>query len=414
MRIFFLMYDELPPFRVDVSILFGRELPKLDICSDIVGQVDDGRHSQMEWGAGRICIAGSVRKGLAGEMLRPFQDLLGMLRHLHKDHQIIQVRDKIRTGVLAWLVARMTGRKVVYWMSFPFVDGFATRAAEVGRSKGWLVCLANWSRARLARLVFYRFLARRVDHLFVQSDEMLRMVHRVAGVPAARMTAVPMGVDVAWLGRDRQALGGERPVPLRGRRVLAYVGTLARSRQPEFLVRVIEQVRVAEPTALLLLIGDAPSVDEQAWLRKMIAASPAADAIHITGWLAPDAAQQWLAHADLGFSPIPRGPLLDVGSPTKAIEYLAQGLPCVGNDNPDQKLVLESSGAGLCVPMDVDAFVQASLCILRDDALAKRLSRSGPPWVAKHRSYQVLARQVAASYRRCLGQAPDLIGTNMV
>ena len=407
MRLLFLMYDTLPPFRADVGILFGRELIGLGIRADLVGQVEEDRQSHIEWPAGQVFIAGTVRKGLTGEFIRPFQDLLGMLRHLRSDHQIIQVRDKIRTGVLAWAVARLTGRKVVYWMSFPFADGFAMRAREVGRSRGLLVWLANGARSWLAGKVFYGFLARRVDHLFVQTDEMLRMMQRRAGVPALRMTAVPMGVDASWLGRDRQALAGQRPVPLQGRRVLAYVGTLASSRHPEFLVRVIEKVREAEPEALLLLIGDAPSADEQAQLRKTIAASPAADAIHLTGWMAPDAAQQWLAHAELGFSPIPRGPLLDVGSPTKAIEYLAQGLPCVGNDNPDQRLVLEQSGGGLCVPMEVDAFAQASIRILRDAGLAQRLGASGPPWVARHRSYAVLASQVAARYRKILGQPPS-------
>ncbi|MFN3810612.1 MAG: glycosyltransferase [Roseateles asaccharophilus] len=402
LKILFLMYDALPPFRPDVKALFGQELPKLGVCSDLLGQTSPDYSPSARWGGGELLPMGRQRKGLLGEFIRPFRDLVGLLRHLKPEHRVIQVRDKIRTGVLAWIVARLTGRKIVYWMSFPFADGFEARARELGRSKGWVVWLANWSRATLARWVFYRFLVHRVDHLFVQSDAMLQMMQRRTGLAAQRMTAVPMGVAASWLSRDRQALAGERPTVLEGRRVLAYMGTLARSRQPEFLLRVLERIRESEPSALLLLIGDAPSADEQAWLREQIASSPAANAVHLTGWLAPEEGQRWLAHAELGYSPIPRGPLFDVGSPTKAMEYMALGIPCVANDNPDQRLALEQSGAGLCVPMEVEAFAQASLRILRDPELAQRLSECGPTWIAQHRSYPVLAAKVAAAYRTLL------------
>jgi glycosyltransferase involved in cell wall biosynthesis len=348
--------------------------------------------------------AGRYRKGLIGEMIRPLLDLVAM-RHLSSEHQIIQVRDKIRTGVLAWFFARLTGRKFVYWMSFPFVTGFRMRAQDVGRSKGLLVWGANWVRAYFAHHVYYGFVAKRADHLFVQTEEMLRMMVAM-GVPSEKMTAVPMGVDAQWLEMDRKAEALLRPAPLQGRRVLAYIGTMARSRSPDFLVRVLEGVRAKIPDAMLLLIGDAPNDDEQAWLRQVIAGSPCADAIHLTGWLALEEGQRWLAHAEIGFSQIPRGPLLDVGSPTKAIEYLAQGIPCIGNDNPDQRDVLIQSGAGLCVPMEEQAFVDAAVALLEHPEMAAAMSSRGPEWVRVHRIYPVLAGRVAAAYRQLVKESP--------
>lgn len=392
------MYDALPPFRVDVKILFGQELPKFQIFSDLVGQIEGGHSAGLVWTGGKIFTAGKIRKGVLGETFRPFQDLFAM-RNLAQEHQVIQVRDKIRTGLLALLVARITGRRVIFWMSFPFVEGHAARAREIGLSKGVVTWAANWTRACFSRLALYHFLAKRVDHIFVQSDLMLAQM-RAQGISDLRMTAVPMGVDEEWVVRNRPVAVRAVPEFLRGRRVLAYVGTLARSRQPEFLVNVLEEVRKYEPAASLLLIGDAPSNDEKAWLRKMIAGSSAADSIHLTGWVEQSVARDWLSLAELGYSPIPRGKLFDVGSPTKAVEYLAMGIPCIGNDNPDQQLVLEQSGAGVCVPMDVSAFAEATVRFLRDPGLAQRLSENGPPWVGEHRTYPVLAKTVAAVYER--------------
>jgi glycosyltransferase involved in cell wall biosynthesis len=154
---------------------------------------------------------------------------------------------------------------------------------------------------------------------------------------------------------------------------------------------------------MLLLAGDGASADEQAWMRNSIADSGLSDHVWLTGWLPQAEGLALLRHADVGLSPIPRGPLFDVSSPTKAAEYLALGLPCVGNDIPDQQLVLEQSGAGLCVPMEAPAFAAACLRVLQDADLAASLRANGPPWVAANRSYEVLARSVAAVYRRLVG-----------
>jgi hypothetical protein len=40
---------------------------------------------------------------------------------------------------------------------------------------------------------------------------------------------------------------------------------------------------------------------------------------------------------------------LNPASPTKLVEYMALGKAVVANDHPDQRMVLEQSGAGICV-----------------------------------------------------------------
>ena len=102
--------------------------------------------------------------------------------------------------------------------------------------------------------------------------------------------------------------------------------------------------------------------------------------------------------AEVGLSPIPRGPLFDVSSPTKLVEYLALGIPSVANDIPDQAQVIDESGAGLCVPMQAPDFAEATLRLLGDPALAARLGQRGPDWVRANRSYDILARRVAQAY----------------
>jgi len=96
------------------------------------------------------------------------------------------------------------------------------------------------------------------------------------------------------------------------------------------------------------------------------------------------------------------GVLGDTMSPTKVVEYLALGIPTVANDVPDQKLVLEQSGAGLCVPMEAQPFAAAVLQLLKDPEHARQLGMRGPAYVKAHRTYDILGRNVARTYKNIL------------
>jgi glycosyltransferase involved in cell wall biosynthesis len=156
------------------------------------------------------------------------------------------------------------------------------------------------------------------------------------------------------------------------------------------------------PDTLLVIAGDAPSADEMAWMRREIERRGLAAHVLLTGWLAQRSALGYAVRAEVGLSPIPRGTLFDVSSPTKLVEYLALGIPSVANDIPDQRLVTEESGAGLCVPMEAGPFADAVLQLLRDPALAARCAERGPAWVRSHRTYAILGRNVADAYTRLL------------
>ena len=209
-RILFLMRDLLPPFRPDVAVLFGRELPRLGVFSDLLGQ--GGAQSGSPWPAGEAWVHGAHRAGIWAEFLRPLRDL-AMVCRLRPAHQIVQVRDKIRTAWLARWLCRLRGRRWAYWMSFPMAEGYAVRAQQLqGVAPRWLVQLHRL-KARCATWLFYRQVAPNADHVFVQSEAML--AHMVArGVAPARLSAVPMGVDSTLLAAVQPLASHERPVVL--------------------------------------------------------------------------------------------------------------------------------------------------------------------------------------------------------
>jgi glycosyltransferase involved in cell wall biosynthesis len=86
----------------------------------------------------------------------------------------------------------------------------------------------------------------------------------------------------------------------------------------------------------------------------------------------------WLAAADVLLIPPSRAPFEKFGNcvlPIKLYAYLAAGRPILAPEAPDTAELLEhGSNAWLVTPDDPDAAVNGLDRLLRDEALAKRLS----------------------------------------
>jgi glycosyltransferase involved in cell wall biosynthesis len=355
------------------------------------------------WPAGGMHVVGNLRSRFAS-VCSPLWDFLGLCRALRERRpDCLQVRDKIASGVLGRIMAALLRVPFVYWMSFPIVEGFEVRCDDIARQergfKGRLKWAAHALRARASRLAIYKLVLPGARHIFVQSDAMADWL-AAKGFDRARMTAVPMGVDAALF--DRSIVAPVDDARLDGRRVVLYLGRIAQSRKSDFLLDVAAELRMVMPDILLVIAGDAPSEDEMAWMRREIASRGLENHVLLTGWLPQRTALGYAVRAEVGLSPIPRGTLFDVSSPTKLVEYLALGIPSVANDIPDQRLVIEQSGAGLCVPMEAPAFAAATLQLLGDPALARQFAMGGPTYVKSHRTYDILGRNVAKTYKEIL------------
>ena len=247
-----------------------------------------------------------------------------------------------------------------------------------------------------------------VDHVFAQSNHMRNRLLD-AGVPAGSVTAVPMGVDMEVIAQFRN--GAQRQARQESTRVIVHLGVLDSGRGSEILVDVLALVREQWPEARLLCIGSCESAAFQAVLEERITSRGLEDAIQVTGWVSQPDAWRLAGEADVGLCLIPTGPLYDVAAPTKLVECLALGLPMVVNEHPDQRQVIEESGAGHVVAWSAKE-IAAAVCSLLGDANSRNeMSARGPEYVARYRSYEQISRTVADCYARML-RRPDSLPVN--
>jgi glycosyltransferase involved in cell wall biosynthesis len=391
MRLLIVSSDTYPPTRVDVSVLFGLELAGRGHEIDWILQSEAAcnRPYVVQWGGGRAWVGATdlghslfsrLRKHALG-IANDFR-LFSRLRSTRYD--AIEVKDKFLAGILAIAARRIFRTRFIYWLSYPFPEHYLLGADDGTARYPFLYRL----RGHAFRVLLYKWLLPAADHVFVQSEQM-RLDVAAQGIPIGKMTAVPMGIRLeAFAAAD---LPHARHVLPPGVPCVLYLGTLDKVRRLDFLIRVFARVRAAVPSALLYVVGRGVDAADQQFLEDEVARHDLRGSVIFVGQLPQQLALEYVREADVCASPFYPTPVLRSASPTKLVEYMAMGKAVVANDHPEQRRVIEESGAGYCVEFAEGPFAAAIVDLLRDPETARVMGRRGRRYAIEHRAYGVIA-----------------------
>jgi len=409
-RLLVVSSDTYPPTRVDVSVLFGEELARSGHRIDWILQSADAceKPYTAEWGGGRVWVgATDLGTRLVHRLRKHFRSLLNDLRVFarcrSREYDIVEVKDKFIAGLFAVLASRLFKVRFVYWLSWPFPEQYLTQARD-GTARYPILYLIRGS---IFKFLLYRILLPSADHVFVQSAQMRKDV-AAEGIPLPKLTAVPMGIKLSTFSQNRS--GASQPYIPEGERSILYLGILVKVRRIDFLVRVLALVRKEIPDAKLYLVGRGEDPSDEQVLVAEAERLGILPAVVFTGQLPWVEALEYVQQAEVCVSPFYPIPILNSTSPTKLVEYMAMGRPVVANDHPEQRLLIEESGAGFCVPWDEEAFARAIVDLMKDPQRAREMGERGPPYVAKHREYSIIARLVEREMLRISGSGHSLGG----
>lgn len=404
MRLLYSTRETYPTFRVDLTELFSHQLAMAGwVVSWHMRGAAPGAHRIEHSAQDETVHVGAVARSGRLSWLRDLflsiahdLRLWGLVRRGSFD--AVQVRDKPFAGLVAAIAARVARLPFFYWMSFPYPEADIFRARDPEHPAGTGRRAYYRLRGVLTAWLLYRVVLPMARHVFVQSDRMLQDVAQ-HGIPVSKMTPVPMGIDV-----DRAQAAELAPVEdarIQGRLPLVYLGTMVRLRRVDVLLQALALVREQEPRAILVMIGNASERD-MSYLHAEAARLGLSEHVIFTGFVPLQAAWSWVRVAAVCLSPCRPSPVLDCGTPTKIIEYLAWGKPVVANHHPDQTAVIESSHCGVLVDFSASGFAQGVLTVLRDASVSERAARLGREWVRQHRDYPIIAGALDRRYRELL------------
>ena len=355
LRFLFVSSDKFPPFRVDVSILFGEKMVERGHIIDWLLQSDETLHNayQTEWSGCNVLVGPTDNGTSIGSRLRKnlydiFHDFK-MFRILRKSkYDFVLVKDKFISALMAIVASRIFGVKLIYWLSYPFPEDSLYQVKE-GTARYFLF---YWIRGHFSRILLYRMIMPFSHHIFVQSEQMKRDI-MMEGISEEKMTSVPMGVSTQEI-----PFFGYKPEQnrLNKEKIVLYLGTLIKARKMDFLIRVFGKVLRKEKNVKLHLVGGGEDSSDQQIVKDEAKRLGIEDTVFMTGFVPQQEAWQYVRVADVCVSPYYPTPILNSTSPTKLIEYMAMGKAVVANDHPEQSLVIFESNAGICVSYEERSF----------------------------------------------------------
>lgn len=307
-------------------------------------------------------------------------------------YNLILVRDDVLDGLVAVHIKNRYKVPLVLHLSNPLGQAWEYHK---GKSKRYRVLY--YVVDRLVRLVAHRLL--READLILPTTKWFGQHLAGQGLPRSRIVPYPNGVNVGlFQGRDGRDVRAR--YSLSDSAVVIYVGTLDKARQLKVLIEAFAMLRAGRERAKLLVVGKG---DDEGNLKDLTGQLGIDKDVIFSGQVAQSEVADFVAAADVGVCPVPPLSFYKLSSPIKLFEYMAAGKPVVANEEiPEHKEVLEQSGGGILVPFTAQGFAGGVMELLNNPGKAAEMGERGRDWVAKNRTYEVLARRLESAFYRVL------------
>jgi len=250
------------------------------------------------------------------------------------------------------------------------------------------------------------WIERQPSLILASSGLATRLLVQQYGVPADRVITLPDSVDPdsfrpadAFPADELSALRSRLGIPP-GRRVIVYLGLLARYQGTDLLLQALASLVHLEPRAHLLLMGF-PFLDRY---RAMAARLGVADHVTFTGPVPYEDAPLYLALGQVAVAP----KLSATEGSGKVLTYMAAGLPVAAFDTPVHREYLGDEGV-YAPAGDAAALAAALASLLADPQGAAARGRALRQRVISAYTWEHAATVLETAYGRVLGRSWNML-----
>lgn len=270
---------------------------------------------------------------------------------------VIHVHFAVPTGVLGWVVSRVTG--------IPYV-----LSTQLGDVPGGV--------------------PDQTDHLFRVVKPLTNPIWKDAAavtVPSEHIRRLALSsygrtIETVPNGMDLGSVTQSPPEPNNPKR-LVFAGRFNPQKNLLFLVKILK--RISDLPWEMEMLGDGPLRSE---IVEAVKEAGLEKRVHFRGWVEPETVESVMSSSDILFLPS-----LSEGLPVVGVRALASGLAIVGSDVGGIDDCVENSVNGfLCPVNDVDAFETAFRKMFASDGLLSDMKRESRRLAERFNIQSVVAR----------------------
>jgi glycosyltransferase involved in cell wall biosynthesis len=232
----------------------------------------------------------------------------------------------------------------------------------------------------LERLVYPR-----CNRVLVSSPHLAAYIGRMsAGRARTRQLLLPIDTD-----RFAPARGERTAVLTRlgidpSSSVAVFVGTLFGFAGLDHVIESWDRVLERSPDAHLLIVGGGP---DEARLRAITIGAGHRESVIFTGMRPYEEVPSLIAAADVGICPFEIQKATQDINPTKVLQYLSCGVPCVCTPLPGSMAVLPEGRSGVAYAHQGMEFLDSLGDLLADGEMRAELGASGREWVVSNHAF---------------------------
>lgn len=348
------------------------------VDEDLGRQVIDGVHLYTY----PAPVEGHSIPALLREYVVSYVRTAAMLRTVRRRHRVVAVQVCNPPDLFFPLARGLRRRGIAFVFDHHDLvpELFATRYGDRHR---WAVAILRWLERRSLRAA---------DHVIATNQSYRRLEIERGGVDPSRVTVVRNGPDTSVMF-PRPV----RPELRRGRRhLLVWFGNMGRQDGADTALDAVEELvhRRGRRDVHLVFCGRGEMLET---LRRLVRERGLDDVVTLTGWVSDEVAFDHLSTASIGISADPPGPLNDVSTMNKTMEYMAFRLPVVAFDLPETRV--SAGDAALYADPD-DGLADVIEQLLDDDDLRAELGRRGLTRVETELAWHHQAAAYVDVYRR--------------
>jgi len=391
-------YDHTYPARTEIIEIYGNNFPKFGHNIIWVNPGNTNEILKRKFKGVNIYVVPSVPYTVSKSFLKKGFNIIThslikikLVKELIKisNIDIIQTRDNIFDGLIALKIRKKYDIPFVFQLNFIQLE---TNLDYSNKS----VLLKLYKKFAL---VILNYILKKAD-LILPISTYLQNYLKKQKFEAQKIFTLPMGVNSIDFSPNQKTEKLRSKYELQDKLVFIYIGSLAKKRRLDIILKAFSLVTREVMNAKLLIVGDGDGKEE---LEKLSTNLNLEKYTIFTGEIPYKSVPKYICLADIGLSPIVPIDNYKMSSPTKMLEYMACGIPVIGNREIfDMRNVISKSNGGILVDFNAPSFSTAMIRLAKNGELAKNKGDNGRQWINKNRSYEQIAMNLEKIYLKFL------------